>query len=119
MNRRTSTLMSLGISVALIAAGIWFLWNHQNSFGYGDGGWVMPYHMMMAGPGMGIVMILFWAAVLSAIGLVISGVISNHRSSERTDNQVLSDAEQILKQRYARGEIDKSQFEAMKHELFS
>jgi len=117
VNRKSSTLMSLGISIALIAAGIWFLWNHQNSFSHGDSGWAMPYHMMMVGSGMGIVMVVFWGTVLAAIGLLISGVISNHRSSDSTDNEELSDAEQILKQRYARGEIDKSQFEAMKHEL--
>jgi len=117
MKRNTSTLMSLGISIALIAAGIWFLCNHQNNFGYGDSGWAMTGNMMTGGGGMGIVMILFWVAVLSAIGLVISGVISNHRSSDSPDNKELTDAEQILKQRYARGEINKSQFEAMKHEL--
>jgi putative membrane protein len=117
MNRKTSTLMSLGISIALIAAGIWFLCNHQNSLGYGDGSWVMPNHLMTGGEGMGFVMVLFWVAVLSAIGLVISGVIFNRRSSKNTDSEVSSDAVEILKQRYARGEIDKSQFEAMKHEL--
>jgi len=117
MNRKASTLLSLGISIALIAAGIWILWNHQNSFSHGDGGWTMPYHMMMVGPGMGIVMVLFWVAVLAAIGLLISSVISNHRFPDSTDNEVLSDTEQILVQRYASGEIDKSQFESMKHEL--
>ena len=114
MNRKSSTLMSLGISIALIAAGIWFLWNHQSSFGHGGSG-----HLMMVGPNMGIVMVLFWGTVLAAIGLLISGVIFNHRSSDSTDKEELTDAAQILKQRYARGEIDKSQFEAMKHELLT
>jgi putative membrane protein len=114
VNRKSNTLMSLGISIALIAAGIWFLWNHQNSFNHGDSGWAMPYHMMMIGSGMGIVMVLFWGTVLAAIGLLISGVISNHRSSDSADKEELTDAVQNLKQRYARGEIDKSQLEAMK-----
>jgi len=118
MNRKTSTLLSLGISIALIAVGIWFLCNHQNNLGYGDSGWTMPYHMTMGGGGMGIVVILFWLAVLSAIGLVVSGVISNRRSSGRSDSEISSDAVQRLNQRYARGEIDKSQLEAMKRDLY-
>jgi putative membrane protein len=117
MDRKTSTLLSLGISIALIAAGIWVLCNHQNSLGYGGGRWIMPNHFMMRGGGLGIVMILFWVAVLAAIGLVISGIISNRRPWHNPDNEVLTDPVEILKQRYARGEIDKSHFEAMKHEL--
>lgn len=117
MNRKTSTLLSLGISLALIAVGIWFLGHHQNSFGYADNRWFMPSHMVMGDGGMGIVMVLFWMAILSAIGLVISGIVSNHQSSDNNDDNPWSDPEQILKKRYARGEIDKSKFEEMKRDL--
>jgi putative membrane protein len=117
MNRKSSMLMSLGISIALIAAAIWFLWNHQSRFGFGDGGWNMSYHMMMGGAGLGIVMILFWAAVLAAIGLVISGAIVHRRSSGGTDRQHTSDARETPKQRHARSEIDTSRFETMKHDV--
>jgi putative membrane protein len=113
MNRKTSTLLSLGISVALLAAGIWFLYNSQHRFGYGNGRWAMPYHMAAGGGGMGIIMILFWVALLSAIALVISAVISSYHSSGSSN----SDALEILRQRYARGEIDKIEFEQMKHDL--
>ncbi len=106
MNRKTSTLLSLGISIALIAVGIWFLCNHQNNFGYGDGGWTMPYHMMIGGGGLGIVTFLFWVAVLSAIGLVISGVISNYRSSGRTGSEKSSHPVKSLNQHSARGKSD-------------
>lgn len=117
MNRKTSTLLSLGISIALIALGIWFLCNHQNNLGYGDSGWTMPHHMMIAGGGMEIVIILFWIAVLSAIGLVISGVISNHRSSGRNGSEKSSHPVKSLNHHSARGKIDKSKFEAMKRNL--
>jgi len=117
MNRKTSTLLSLGISIALIAVGIWFLCNHQNNLGYGDGGLTMPYRMMIAGGGMGIVIILFWVAVLSAIGLVVSGVISNCRSSERHGSEKSSRPVKSLNQHSACGKIEKSQFEAMKRNL--
>jgi len=117
MNRKTSTLLSLGISIALIAVGIWFLCNHQNNIGYGDGGWTRPYHMMIAGGAMGIVILLFWVAVLSAIGLVVSGVISNYRSSERHGGEKSSHPVKSLNQHATRGKIEKSRFEAMKRNL--
>jgi len=107
----------MGISIALIAAGIWFLCNHQSTFGYGDVGWPMPNYMMMTGDGLGVIKIMFWAIVLLSIGLVTSGVISIRRSSGNCEGQAFTDAVNMLKRRYARGEIDKSQFEAMRHDL--
>jgi len=117
MRRKTSTLLSLGISIALIAGTIWFLFDHQNSFGYGNGRWIMPHHMTIGGAGMGIIMILFWLAVIAAIAMVVSGVVSGRQSSDSSRNQRLPDAMEILKRRYANGEIDKVQYQSMKKEL--
>jgi putative membrane protein len=117
VNRKTSTLMSLGISVALIAATIWFLYNHHNNFGYGNGQWIMPHHMTTGGGGMGIIMIIFWMALIAAIALVVSGVISGKNSSDSQGNRRHPDAMEILKHRYAKGEIDKTHYDTMKHEL--
>jgi len=117
MNRKVSTLLSLGISIALIAGAIWFLFNHQNSFGYGYGRWMMPHHMALGGGGMGIIMILFWVAVVAAIVLVVSGIATGRRSPGSRDNEKSSNALEILKSRYARGEIDRVQYQAMKREL--
>jgi len=114
MNRKAGTLLSMGISIALIAGTIWFLFNYRTIFGYGQGRWIMPYQMMAGGSGMGIVMIFLWVIVIAAIALVISGVVSGNPSS---GNQQLPDAMEILKRRYARGEIDKEQYQAMKQEL--
>lgn len=119
MNRKTSTLISLGISVALIAAGILFLYNHYHYFDYGDGGWIMPHHMMMGGGGMGIIMILFWVAVLTAVGLLISGLIARRSSSGDTVRHESVDARalEILKRRYASGEISKIEYKNMRQDL--
>ncbi|MGA6924660.1 MAG: SHOCT domain-containing protein [Desulfosarcina sp.] len=117
MNRKTSTLMSLGISIALIAATIWFLYNHHSTFGYGNGRWMMPHHMTTGGGGMGIIMIIFWVALIAAIALVVSGVISGKNSSASPGNRQHTDTMEILKHRYAKGEIDKTQYESMKREL--
>ena len=112
MKSRSSTFFSLGISAALIAAGIWFLAGHHTWFGYGYGGgrWTMPHNMMMGG-GMGIVMTIFWVVLIAALVLLISGTVNGRRTSEGRRDHLL-DAIEILKARYARGEIDKSEFEA-------
>ena len=117
MNRKASTLMSLGISIALIAVGIWFLCNHQYTLGNSESHWIMPYHMMMSGAGMEIVIILFWIATLSAIAIVVSSVISNYRPSGLKGKEKSSHTQKGQKHRFAHGEIDKSKFEAMKHKL--
>lgn len=68
---------------------------------------------------MGIIMIIFWVVLIVAIALVVSGVISDRPSSSVTRNRSLPNAVEILKARYARGEIDKTQYENMKRELES
>ncbi len=65
---------------------------------------------MMAG-GMGILMILFWGVVLLALVLLISAAMSGRRSVD--DEDLL----EIIKRRYARGEIDKRRLEAMRRAL--
>jgi len=119
MDRKASTMISLGISLALIAAGIWFLYDHHNYTGYGDSDWVMPHHMMMGGGGMGIIMILFWVVVFATFALLVSGLVTRRRSSNGFGRNFSPkpDALKILKQRYARGEIDKFEFETMKQDL--
>jgi len=117
MSRKASTLLSVGISIALIAGTLWFLSNHQTSFGYGNGRWFMPHYMTIGGGGMGIIMILFWVAVIAAIVMVVSGILSGRPTPGGPDNRKAPDALEILKTRYARGEIDKAQYQAMKREL--
>lgn len=110
MNRKTSTLLSIGLSAALVAAAIWFLFNHHDDM-WAAGPWSMPHGPMMGGGGMGILMVLFWGVVIMALILLVSAALSGRRSS-RYDDPL-----EILKKRYARGEIDKSRFEAMRRDL--
>jgi putative membrane protein len=117
MNRKASLLLSLGLSMALIAAGIWFLYSHHYRFVFGDGRWAMPHHAMIGGGGMGFIMIVFWVAVIAAIALAISGAISNGHTPSRREGESGTDALEILRRRYARGEIDKHQYEAMLRDL--
>ncbi|MBI4524149.1 MAG: SHOCT domain-containing protein [Deltaproteobacteria bacterium] len=63
------------------------------------------------GIGMGLFMLVFWGAVIVGIVLGIRWLISHGKPSQ-SDSAV-----EILRQRYARGEINKEEFEAKKRDL--
>ena len=115
MNQKTSTLLSLGVSAVLIAAGIWLLYTFNAGMVMGRGRWGMGYHHMMGG-GMGMVMTIFWVVLVSALVLLVSGAINGYRDSH-TNHEGLRDPLEILKQRYARGEIDKIEYEDKRRSL--
>jgi len=77
-------------------------------FGFGDGGYGM-------GHGFGwIFMILFWGVV---IYLIVRG--TSYWSRKGAGGTSEKSAEEILKERYAKGEISKEEFEQMKNDLRS
>ncbi len=63
------------------------------------------------GIGMMLMMFAFWGVVIAGIVLAIRWLVSQGRES-RTDTAL-----DILRQRYARGEINKDEFEAKKRDL--
>ena len=73
-----------------------------DGFGYGMG-W-----------GVGILMFLFWALV---IGLIIWLVVSISRHNGGVMQNRSNSALEILKERYARGEINREEFEEKKKAL--
>jgi putative membrane protein len=88
-----------------------------------QGGRYEGWHM---GPGMmgdwgmgwfgGIFMMAFWILIVVGLVLVIRWLVQ--ATSKKGDSgQPASGAIDILKERYARGEIDKAQFETMKRDL--
>jgi putative membrane protein len=84
--------------------------------GYGPGFW----HRDMWGWGMGWfggpIMILFWIAVIVGLVLLIRWAVrSGGRSGE--DRERARDPLTLLKERYARGEIDREEFERIKADL--
>ena len=113
MNRKTSTLLSIGLSATLVAGAIWFLFNHHNDM-WATGPWQqpMPHGMMIGGAGMGFLMILFWLVVIVALVLLVAAAFSGRRTSSRPESAL-----EILQKRYARGEIDKSRYDAMRRDL--
>jgi putative membrane protein len=113
MNRKTSVLLSLGISAVLIAAAIWVLYRHSAGMWMGNGRWGMGYHHMMGG-GMGIVMIIFWIVLIGSVVLLVSGAVNSVRGHQRDEKE---NPLEILKQRYARGDIDKAEYEDKRRSL--
>ena len=83
------------------------------------------WHMgpgMMGGWGMGwfgmIFMLLFWVLVIVGLIFLIKWLIQTTRKGAETSNGG-SKALDILKERYARGEINKEEFEGKKRDLMS
>lgn len=77
------------------------------------------YYGNMWGAGIfgGILMLFFWIAVISLIIWAIRGFgMSRHHYQQIQDN---SKALDILKERYAKGEIEKQEFETKKKDLLS
>lgn len=116
MRRISTILFSLGLSVALIALAVWFLGSPHGLYRFGSGRWFVPYGMM--GGHTGVVMMLFWVIVIVAAILLVSGVFTN-RSSPSGPAHGEPDAVEILKRRYASGDIDRVEYEAKRRELSS
>ena len=82
-----------------------------------------PWHMMpgmFGGWGMGwvgmVFMFVFWGLVIAALFFLVKWLIQATRSGKPSDDR-FSRAIDILKERYARGEIDKVEFQSKKRDL--
>lgn len=87
--------------------------------GEGPGGGMMGPGMMGWGYGMGwfwpILMTVFWIAVIAGIVFLIRWLIVSTRTREH--GGFGESAIEILKKRYARGEITKDEFENVKRDI--
>jgi len=73
--------------------------------------WGMHYMWGAWGVGMMLMMILFWGLIIVGLVFGIRWLISEGKES-RSDSAL-----DILRQRYARGEINKEEFETRKREI--
>jgi len=77
--------------------------------------------MMMTGFGMGfnghIWMIIFWIAITGGGIWLLATLFPRTRTSPDSGAESKGDALAILKQRYARGELSKEEFEAIRRNL--
>jgi putative membrane protein len=74
-------------------------------------GWGMHPMWGVWGLGMTLMMLVFWGVVIAALVLAIRWM-ARQTAGPRPDAAL-----EILRQRYARGEIDKNEFEARKRDL--
>ena len=63
------------------------------------------------GVGMMLIMLVFWGGVIAGVVLGIRWLV------RQNGDPGLGSALEILRQRYARGEINREEFEARKHDL--
>ena len=77
-----------------------------------DWGWGMHPMWGVWGIGMIVMMLVFWAVVIVGMVLGIRWLVSQGRDGRPPDPAL-----DILRQRYARGEIDRQEFEARKRDL--
>jgi putative membrane protein len=75
---------------------------------YGSGGWMMS--------GMWLISSLFWIAIIAGVVLLVKW-LTDRNDQGRTSTTASESPLDILKKRYAKGEIDKDAFEQMKRDL--
>ena len=114
-------LLPFGVSLVLTSLFVTSSWGGA----FAQWGGSRDWHMgpgMMGGWGMGwfgmIFMLLFWVLVIVGLVFLIKWLVQTTRNSAGTSNGG-SRALDILKERYARGEINKEEFEAKKKDLMS
>jgi len=110
---------SIGILSWLGGPGIALAQPAQRGGGYG--GYWGP-HMMFGGWGGGwlgwIMMILFWVLIVAGVVALVKWLITSSRPSSEVGRSG-GNALDILRERYARGEITKDEFEGMKKDIQS
>ena len=84
-------------------------------YGYGYGPGMMGGYGWGGGPGFGLIgMVLWWVLIVLGIVLLAKWLFSGGLGGGRASGDR---ALEILKERYARGDIDKQEFEEKKQDL--
>lgn len=100
-------LWFLGTTSALAQPGRYSDW-HMGRWIMGD--WGMGWFGM-------IFMVIFWGLIIVGLVLLIRWLIQNTSGKSHSAVSTGSKAMDILKERYARGEINHDEFESMKKDL--
>jgi putative membrane protein len=119
--------MAVRIFLHRISSGVltaWILNTVLLSHAFAQSGGYTRGHMgrwMMGDWGMGwfgmVFMLLFWVLVIAGIVILVRWLVQRGGSRDRSIVGADSQAMEILKKRYASGEISKDEFESMKKEI--
>lgn len=82
------------------------MWDSMMGWGW-HGGWGPGWGMF------GLMHVLWWILIVVAIVVLIRGIGGRHAPRPPSEDRALA----ILRERYARGEIDKTEFENRKRDL--
>lgn len=105
------------IGLGLLASGFLLSRTGWGMLGYGPGMMNGNYGFgMMNGFG-GVFMLLFWIVIVGLGVWLIGSLVSRTNSQPPANLPPAESALDILKKRYARGEITREQFEEMRHDL--
>jgi putative membrane protein len=85
--------------------------------GWRDGDWGMMWPGMMTGFGWMWLMPIFWVIFLGLIIWAIVAAVRRSDESKRSGSSKADSALEMLKKRYARGEISKEEYEEKKKDL--
>ncbi len=108
-HRSGGTMKSMAAWVGGVLSGVtlpMLAWAQERPYDWG-----MHYMWGATGIGMMVMMLVFWGLVIVALVLGIRWLITQGREP-RADSLL-----EILKKRYARGEIDNEEYEAKKREI--
>ena len=106
MSQNTKIALIIGGVVLVLLIGVPFLWGGTSGWQGGGGG-------MMGGSGWGwIFMLLFWGLVIWGVVALVRGAAGSGPSAPHPDSAL-----ELLKRRYARGEINKQEYEEKKRDL--
>jgi putative membrane protein len=80
--------------------------------------WMFGNYGMGFGSGVGIFMLFFWFLVILGIVLLIKALLgTNKHETDPQPGGAMESAEEILKKRYAKGEIGEEEFRKMQDNL--
>lgn len=82
------------------------MWDSMMGWGW-HGGWGPGWGMF------GLMHVLWWILIVAAIVVLIRGIAGRHAPRSPGEDRALA----ILRERYARGEIDKTEFDNRKRDL--
>jgi putative membrane protein len=104
----TTTLFAMVTTLLLPAA----VFAQERPYDWGWGMHPMGWMGGMWGIGMMFMMLLFWFLVIGGLIVAVRWFLSDQKERRGNDS-----AMEILRQRYARGEINKEEFETKKRDL--